>query len=170
MKKIPEPRALFNAFRGPPPASSPDEEGRPKKTSPMCIKAANRPRHFHLIWTPRRRMEGKSSSGGFKSAIQDSNSSLILEPKSRTSANVLFFLCGPVGASIARMSADVAFGIRVISRCIVHERTNAWDCACLRSAADGHPRRRCIIIAIIVITIIMTIRVNAVLLYRWWRR
>lgn len=82
----------------------------------------------------------KGSSSSFKSAIQDSNSSLVLNPKSRSSANILFFLCGPVGAPIARMGADVAFGIRVISRCIVHERTNAWNCACLRSAAGGHPR------------------------------
>lgn len=113
----------------------------------------------------------KDSSGGFKSAIQDSNSSLVLKPKSRSSANLLFFLCVPVGAPIARMGADVAFGIRVISRCIVHERTNAWDCACLRSAADGHPRRRYIIIVVVVvITITMTIRVNTFLLCRRRRR
>lgn len=138
-----------------------------KDASPICVKAAKQPRPFHRI--PRKRNE-KGSSSGFKSAIQDSNSSLVLNPKSRSSTNILFFLCGPVGAPIARMGADVAFGIRVISRCIVHERTNAWDCACLRSAADGHPRRRCIIVAIIVITIIMTIRINAFLLCRRRRR
>ena len=45
------------------------------------------------------------------------------------------------GGTVAPV-AHVAFGIRIISRCVVHERTNAWDSACLGSTIG--PRRRCI--------------------------